>query len=717
VSFATLHKFVTYTMAGLGLVCLFLGGEVAIPIQIASVLAFVASMFAEGPRIHHPLWTRGWNVVLLALLALEVLRGVLGEPLLPLALEFAAALQISRLCNRRTAAEHRQIAMLAFLHLCAATVLSTEVVYAFAFLGFVVVAPWMLALTHLRSEIEGHYPGADEPARASDVQRVLASRRVVGASFLAGTAALSLPLFACTAVLFLMFPRVGMGLLSFGGAPGNHVAGFGGDVELGQVGLVRDDPSVVLRVAPIGIRERPPPRVALRLRGTSFDHYDGRRWTRSSREPISVERVDATYPITRLPDPTRDVAYSIVLEHLQETVVFLPEGTVAIDIPPRVRSGYEVGRRLSLAPGLDLRYEDDDALGLRYVAWIGRDTRRLSREQLSATDVQRYLQIPEGHERVAELARQWTEGVEGDRARAARIVERLGSFAYSVDMRDPGGRPPLEAFLFDWRSGHCEYFSTAMAIMLRGIGIPARNVTGFLGGRWNPFGRYYAITQGDAHSWVEAWIEGEGWVTFDPTPPSRSEVELAFGTLDDLAALFDALRTRWEEDVVAYDLRAQRALARRIARFFASLGSSGAGEAGVRVAARTERRAPPPWSRPTAVVGGMVLVLVLVLYHALRRRNAGDAGYPPIPEAAREAVALYRALEQVLAGLGRPRPPSRTPREHAEALVQESFPHADAVRAITERYLEARYGGVPIERGELARLRALLREVERAPRT
>src|SRR5690349_16092110 len=99
-SFASLHKRVTYAMAGLGLASLLLGGELTLLAQGAIVIAFVASMFAEGARIEQVGWQRGWNVALLVVLALAVVRGALGEPLLPLALEFTAALQISRLCNR-----------------------------------------------------------------------------------------------------------------------------------------------------------------------------------------------------------------------------------------------------------------------------------------------------------------------------------------------------------------------------------------------------------------------------------------------------------------------------------------------------------------------------------------------------------------------------------------------------------------------------------------
>ena len=320
----------------------------------------VITWWIEGPRIEDPAWQRGWNGVLLAFLGVQVVRGLLGEPLLPLALEMTAALQISRLANRRRAAEHQQIAILAFLHLCAATVLSTELAYGALFFGFVVLIPWMLALTHLRAEIEGHFapPSAAPAERESTLARVLASRRLVGASFLLGTAALAIPLFLCTALVFAVFPRVGLGFLAFGDASGMHVAGFGSDVTLGDVGVLRDDPTVIMRLTPPpSIARTLPEDLGILLRGTSFDRYDGRRWSRTHTGGERLRRYGDEFMLTRARHDDRDLAWTIALENIDEPVVFLPPQTVAVDVPPRYSVGLDVGRALTLYPGLDLRYE------------------------------------------------------------------------------------------------------------------------------------------------------------------------------------------------------------------------------------------------------------------------------------------------------------------------------------------------------------------------
>lgn len=709
-SFARLHKLVTYLIAGLGLHALTLGGELGTTSTLLLAAGFVASFFTEEPLIARPGWVRGWTVAVVGFFGVQVLRGLAGDALLGLGIEYAAFLQVSRLFNRRTARDHQQIAVLAFLHLIAATVLSSSIGYAFTFLGFVIVTPWMLALSHLRREIEGYYPGTTsaEARTVADVRRVLSSRRVVGPGFLAATALLTVPIFAITVALFLLFPRVGMGFLSFGRGGGQQTTGFGRNVELGGFGVIRTDPTVVLRVTVPHLGDEPPPYLPLRMRGTSFDHYDGMRWTRSSGGAVGIRHLSEYYPIVRWNDPDRDQRVEIVLEHLDEPVIFLPEGTVGLTIPPRVRGGVDVGRQVYASPGHDFRYLDDDDLGLTYTAWVSPDPSEVGQETLTREQRAQYLQMPAGMDRVARLARRVTAGAQTDAERAERIVRYLrdsGEFHYTLVQPDTRGRDPLEVFLFDARAGHCEYFSTAMAMMLRAVDVPARNVTGFVGARYNEYGGYYALRQGDAHSWVEAHLDGR-WVTFDPTPPSRDAIGPAEGMLAELRAFFDALRTRWSRDVVGYDLRLQAAALRRAFEWLRVFRGPPEDERASAPEGPPGLGHVPPWAVAVAVA---VLLLALAVHLRRRWRNATRPDEPS-PEAA-DAIRLYRELERALARRGRPRPPSATPHEHACRLDAEGFAAADAVREVTDRYVAARYGGAALSPPELARLRSLVARV------
>ena len=465
-SFAVLHKIVTYLVASLGFAGLALGAGSLVAFGIGSVLTW----FVDGPILLRSVYRRSWNVAVLALLGLQVLRGAAGVPLLQLGLELAAFLQLSRLGYRRSAREYGQIAVLAFLHLVAATVLSSSLAYGALFIGFVVATPWMLALTHLRAEIERNAGLAPGDAPTPEVRRALASRKIAGPRYLVATTMLALPLFVATAGFFLLFPRVGMGFLTFGSQAGQSVAGFGSDVRLGGFGVIRDDPTVVLRVTPARLPTQPVESASLRLRGTSFDRYQAGRWTRSTQRGETLRTLDGSYSLAPAPRGADVERMSIHLEPLDEPVLFLPSGAIGIHVPPRIRGGRAEHRELVLSPGIDLRYREPDGLPLQYTAYV--IDRDLWPAALDGEEYARYLQLPDGSDDVAGLARRVVDGASSARERADRILAYLHGprFQYSLEQPDTRGKDPLEVFLFEQPRGHCEYFATAMAVMLRASG-------------------------------------------------------------------------------------------------------------------------------------------------------------------------------------------------------------------------------------------------------
>lgn len=212
--FGFAHKIVTYLFAGLGLVALMLGNTFD-PFEVALVIvAFAASWFAERPLLDKPGYTRFWSVAAVVVLLLQIARTLGGEAVLTVGVQYAAFLQLSRLAHRKAAADYQQIAILGFLHLIAGTVMSTGLDYAVVFFGFVIVMPWMLALTHLRRELEIQF-GMGTPLLQAELQ----SRELATPAFFGGTTLLAVPLFVLTAAMFFAFPRVGFGLLSnLGGA-------------------------------------------------------------------------------------------------------------------------------------------------------------------------------------------------------------------------------------------------------------------------------------------------------------------------------------------------------------------------------------------------------------------------------------------------------------------------------------------------------------------
>ena len=697
-TFARLHQVVTYLMAGLGMIGLTFGEELSLPSAVVILVATALTWFVPDERVASPGWGGLWTRVVLGAFALQVARASLGAALLPLGLEYAALLQISRLSSRRTARDHENIAALAFLHLMAATVLSTGVEWAVIFTGFVIVTPWMLALTHMRKEIEGRYSDEEiiDGPLPEEVQRVLASRQLLGSGFLLGTAALAVPMFLVTAAFFILFPRVGMGFLTLGDTGGRQVAGFGGNVDLGGFGLIRDDPMVVLRVRPLELPERPPPRRAFRLRGTSFDHYEAGSWTRSRSTPRRLRSDEGFFALRADALDLVDEELELILDPLEDPVLFLPEGTVGLTMPPRIVMGRNVGRAVQRRAGLDLRYTDGDGLELRYRAHIDADATGWG-GALDAEERRSYVQLPPGQERVIELARRVVGDARKPMIAAERIVAFLrdsGRFRYTLQLPETAERDPLEVFLFEARAGHCEYFSTALAVMLRAVDVPARNVTGFLGGTFNEYGRYYAIRNGDAHSWVEVH-DGEKWRTLDSTPPSREAMAPPSGPLETLREMMDALRIRWSRDVVGYSFRAQLGALRQM---WTWMQERRAPDVERPSAERADERAEGAESRRwgPSVAAWISLSLMIVALGAgglwLLRRRRGRSAAERLSPQQREAIRRYRSLERRLARAGHPRPPSVTPLQHLEHLRAVDYAEGDEAAEITRGYIEARFG-------------------------
>jgi hypothetical protein len=716
-SFATLQKTVTYLLASIGLAALTFGGELSLPAIVVIFVSVVLSWFVKPELVEHPLWARAWNVALMVIMGVQIVRAFSGGAgWLGYAMEFAALLTVSRLFNRRTASDYQQVAMLAFMHLIAATVLTTDFGYAGVFLAFVVVTPWALTLAHMRHEIERNYPKEADSDGGSNVTRVLSSKRLVGPSFLLWTALLSLPMLAMTVSLFLLFPRVGLGFVSLGQQRGQHVAGFGNKVELGGFGVIRDDPTVVVRLTPSQPLSFEEQQRYLRLRGTAFDRYDGRKWTRSNGESRRMSPMGDYYTLRRM-SKADDFTFQVILDRLDEPVLFVAPGTVGIRIPQRgVLGNMHDAARVTRSHGLDLRYQSGDELGIVYQLVVSTDESELDVPVARDMDDERYLQMPEGHERVANLARKITAGLTDPLEIAERLQTYLrdeNRYTYTVEQPDVGTRRPLDVFLFEARRGHCEYFATALAVMLRSLGIPSRNVTGFVGGEYNRYGHYYAVKQADAHSWVEAYIPERGWVTLDPTPSSRNAFGPSEWLFRDFGEMMDAMRAYWMMRVVGYDLRTQMRGLRDISRFFRSfhMPELGFGKSSRNDTHRSSDNTQADSSLALAVV--CMFALGAALFWALRSLKKRAAARN-LTMSAREAQELYRDLEKVLADKGKTRPPHVTPEAHAQALRAQGFPGADAVVELTEVYLKSRYGAVNLPRERARAMKERLRDIKRA---
>jgi len=708
--FALAHKLIAYLFAGLGLAALMLGTTFSLGQSLIVVAAYVATWFAEPPLLNRPGYSRFWTGAAVVFLFVQIARVIAGEAVLSAGVQYAAFLQISRLSHRKTAADYQQIALLGFLHLIAGTVLSSGLDYAVVFFGFVIVMPWMLALTHLRKELETQHGAGSTALRTQ-----LDSREVATPAFFGGTTLLIVPLFLLTAAIFFAFPRVGFGLLSGLGARTQSVAGFGDDVELGGFGTIRDDPTVVMRIKPKNQEEPPPRSISVRLRGTSFDRYSDGRWSRTQVAGTELERLHDLYIVFRPPKPGDD-EYEIILDPMEEAVLFLPEGTVALQVPAQIRSGRNLFRRIVRASGLDIRYGGELDGPLKYRAFTAPKGGGFPGRVQEALR-QRYLEVPDGYERVASLAQEVVRGTSNPHAQA-QMVERYlrggGNFRYTLEQPETLDKDPLHVFLFEAKAGHCEYFSTAMAIMMRSLGLPARNVTGFLGADYNPYGGYYAVRNGHAHSWVEVLIDGQ-WITFDPTPASGQVFTTPSGLAVKLRQVMDAIHVRWAEYIVEYNIRDQMKALRGLAAWYQSLRGKRDTEQANEDHDSTEHEGldaipfRPDWRWFIAIMSTFGIGVLFARWNRKRMRQT-RAGRQLDPDRDR-AVRLYLSLESSLRSAGHARPPDVTPTEHADALRRSGFGAADEVCEVTDAYLASRFGENGLPPQDYHRLRRVTRSI------
>ncbi|MCU0682529.1 MAG: transglutaminaseTgpA domain-containing protein [Polyangiaceae bacterium] len=704
--FGLVHQVMTNALAALGVLALVSSGELSRWVNVA-ILAGLAAALALPETWHERPWLRRASTFSsVAFLCLQVARLLFGRPMLELAVEFAAFLQLVRLATRRGAAHDQQVIILSLLHFIAGTVLGGGLAYGLCFLGFLVVAPGALVLSHLRREVEGNYrQGArDRTGLPVDVPRILRSRRVVGRTFLGVTCLLAVPILAFTGLVFLLFPRVGLSLLLLNRPHGGRMVGFSDRVDLGGVGTLRDDPTIALRVEIPDLPEPPPERVTMYLRGTAFDTYDGRAWSRTINTRSQAVRDGHIVPIERYPDPGRDRLMRIDLEPIDPTVLFVPLNAVALDIRPRGEVPI-VGPRflhVTRGPEGEFRYGSVEERGVRYDVYLARQP-LVSNQSLGKDERSRYLTLPAGvSPRVVALAEEWTTGLTTPLDRARAIEDRLRT-GYRYDLGSPssGAPSPLDHFLFESKRGHCEFYSTAMAMLLRVSGVPSRNVTGFVGGTYNRFGRYYAVRQGDAHSWVEAYVDGFGWVTFDPTPPvdvtPRSDIH---GLLALLRDILEASGQRWNRHIVGYDLHQQLSLFERVRSW---------ARASTIVPAALRPRLPwAVWIGAGASLG----VAFVIGRRYLPKRPRVPRGSPQERERATGvAISLYETLDAAMASLGVPRPQGTPPLRYAESLALRRHPCADEILELTKLYLEVRFGGSPFDEADLRtferRVRAL----------
>jgi transglutaminase-like putative cysteine protease len=647
-----------HALAATGVGALATTHEVGAPYVALALGGLGWSLWRDWHRSKLEISSAAANVAILAALCMSmapvVLRG--ASPVRAIA-EFLLVLAALKALARKENRDWLQIYVLSFFQLLAAAALTVEPVFALLFLAYLVLAPCVLVLFQLRREVGGSTSAArldEEPFVEPSLFRSLAATTIL--------------LFLSTLTIFVVFPRVGAGYFAAPFSGGQVLTGFTEEVGLGSFAALKQDSAIAMRVTV----DRPAVLAGAKWRGVALDHFDGRNWRRLPQEARPMMRPEyGVFASGAAAKPGSLVSEDVILEPQDSSALFV--------------AGFPLELRGRFAEA------SIDALGnLRVIRPIGVRTRyqviaSIAPRRMPPT--RQTLQLPRVDPRIVDVARSRVQGLTSDQQRADALLDYFHhGFRYSLEATNPGSEDPLVHFLFETRTGFCEHFASAYAVMLRVIGIPSLVVNGYSGGEWNSYGNYFVVRQSDAHSWVEAYVDGE-WRTFDPTPPGAA-IERSWGRR--IGDAIDAMQMRWYRYVINFTLedQAQAALTFRDATqsFWEGLWRNWWTTPSTEQADQSKRA---DWRIPWRGFAAGLCLASLVAWLWRRRRGSRAATAREDGEVTRRYLRLLRAL----AAAGFEKRPAETPVELCRRIAARLDGPADAVARATALYHEARFSG------------------------
>jgi protein-glutamine gamma-glutamyltransferase len=734
-----------------------------------------AAMLAAAPASHYLTNVTGWvrvagpiaNLAALAAATVAIVDffGAAGQDhqLLSIA-NLLVYMQLIVLFQAKTVRVYWQLLTLSLLQAIVASALSESIVYAALLVVHFLISLSALLLIVLVREVALYAKGSPIPTRGAASRpgsagglamplvtacavappSHLHAPRLVARLLLSNVALLGLAGVAAAGALFLATPR--RAVRGPGWQPPSLAAagaiGFSDSVHLGTAGALVPDGEIVMR---LWLYEhatgRPyPVDGELWLRGAIAQRYHDGKWESNLRDEPRARR-DSEVPAERI------VRQQILLQRRGKETLFSISPLVALEGPLRDdRIRYNPLRRTDHR----LTSPEPYVLGTAGL-YQGRQHPLVPCDAPPERGPLSQLpQGPNGKELLAGLKRIAADvAARSERppvdayARALTLTQHLsasGLYQYTLDLPFPDlDLDATEHFVTRSRRGHCEYFASALALMLRSQGIPARLVLGYKSGEWNSFGGYFQVRQLHAHAWVEAYLEPEqiprnltipgldysygAWLLLDPTPAvALSEVQIARQSLwSRMRDFVDHADMLWRSTVLGFDRQRQEETvygplvdyARETLNQVASAAWWRGGWQ--RVQAALGLAAAPPHG--TASFGPLVLVSLAALGLAwswrrwsLPRRRTGRVAHSP--------VDFYRQLEVLLAWHGFRRAPGQTPGEFARevggelAEIPALRPAVPVPRRVTEAYYRVRFGGRTLDEAELAEIGRSLRELQ-----
>ena len=588
----------------------------------------------------------------------------------------------ARLLSLKTDSDYNQLFLLTFFDLLAASALTINLSFAFTFTMYLVSVTWVLLLFHIKKEVEGRI--AENKERALEGTVTIPFFLGIG-----GVAVLSLVI---TLGIFFILPRAGVGLFSKKQGKVMKTSGFGDKVDFGDIGALTPDPTTVMRVE---LPDFEKGLGSIYLRGTVLDSFNGVSWKRESSRLEAIYKEDNDFVISK--GDKNLVRQEVILDPIDSRVVFGMEkvvrltgrfqtlltdsyNTVYLPVNPSSRFQYAVYSDTRVPNGKEL---DAD------------------RDPYNPKVIDLYAKPPSGSVRVKELASSITASSEGTYQKARAIVDYLKkNYSYTLSPNRDVSLPPVEDFLFRDKAGYCDHFSTAMALLLREVDVPARLVTGYVTSEWNDLGRFYTVRQRDAHSWVEVYFPSHEWVSFDPTPSAMPVEENI--TVTAISRYIAYIRLKWDRYIINFTFQDQVNAAKE-ARRRTELGR----ETIIKAISALRAKVGRLW------LPFLISVLsIFMVYYLLTRRWPG--GYRSSLSGENVNVPFYQEMLKILAKRGIIKTGNMTPREFAEHTLEELGGSYRNVLEITKSFEMVRYGGITLSREEREEINMVLEGLRKA---
>ncbi len=656
-------------------------------------------------------WTTPLSVAYFVFFAADYFA--LSRAFLPATIHLALFGVVVRMFSMRKERDHVMLAILAFLMILASAVLTVDSVFLFSFAAFMLMAVGTFVLMEMRRSGQT----ANILARHSiDPQE----HRHLAFSLARVAPALMFMILICGAVVFFLMPRMSAGYMGGYSFGTDLSSGFSDHVQLGQIGQIQQSNQVVMHIQIDGDRVGG---FDLHWRGVALANFDGHTWSDNKEQYLLRREADNRFSVpSGGAIPASSGGRGRSREHLiHYRVLMEPIGTNIFFLAPWARSVSGDYRMLGSDAGAAVydfdaqraisRYEADSDIATPAPADL-----RTAGTNYPAKIAAAYLRLPADLDgRVPQLAAKITNSANNDFDKAAAMENHLRTkFGYTLQLERGAVRDPIANFLFVRKQGHCEYFASSMAVMLRTLGIPSRVVNGFRSDEFNDLTGNYVVRAKDAHSWVEAYFPGYGWQTFDPTPAGASGTPQGW---DRLALYLDAMSSFWRDWVVSYDTSHQYTLGQAAVggtRDFLRRLQTWASDhyaSMLKWARHSQDRAEHAPGRWTFV--GAAVVLGLLLLGNIRRivRLLYEKWLSAHPERSPEQAATmwYARMARAVARRGMEKSASQTAQEFVKKIEDNRL--REPVARFTAVYESARFGN---SADDAQKLPELYEEVELA---